>query len=123
MGSPQPVRETAALVAGAAGLAEYRVAFQSQGMTSEKWIGPRVESEIDRLAEAGQRFVLLAPVGFVADHVEILYDIDVLFRGYGEKKGVTVRRTESLNDSPAFAQALAEIVTTRTQQSEGKLTV
>ncbi len=119
----QHVRETAALVAGAAGLAEYRVAFQSQGMTSEKWIGPTVESEIDRLAEAGQRFVLLAPVGFVADHVEILYDIDVLFHGYGEKKGVAVRRTESLNDSPAFAQALAEIVTVRMQQKNGKLAV
>jgi ferrochelatase len=117
------VRETAALVAGAAGLAEYRVAFQSQGMTAEKWIGPTVESEIDRLAGAGQRYVLLAPVGFVADHVEILYDIDVLFREYGEKKGVAVRRSESLNDSPAFAQALADIVTARMGEKVGKTAV
>jgi ferrochelatase len=109
------VRETAALVAGAAGLTEYRLAFQSQGMTSEKWIGPTVESQIDELAQAGVKNVLLIPVGFVADHVEILYDIDVLFREYGKKRGVAVRRSESLNDSPKFAAALASLVTARIQ--------
>lgn len=109
----QQVRETASLVAGAMGLNEYRVAFQSQGMTAEPWIGPTVESQIDLLAEAGERYVLLAPIGFVADHVEILYDIDVLFRDYGKAKGVTVQRSESLNDSPLFIQALADIVLER----------
>lgn len=109
----QQVRETAALVAKAAGLAEYRVAFQSQGMTAEKWIGPTVESQIEELAAAGVKDVLLAPVGFVCDHVEILYDIDVLFRDFGKVRGVTVRRSESLNDSPQFAAALASLVTAR----------
>ena len=107
------VRETAALVAGAVGLTEYRVAFQSQGMTAEKWIGPTVESQIDELAQAGTKNVLLVPVGFVSDHVEILYDIDVLFHDYGKARGVTVRRSESLNDSPQFAAALATLVTAR----------
>jgi ferrochelatase len=107
----QQVRETAALVAKAAGLEEYSVAFQSQGMTSERWIGPTVESLIDQLASHGQRHVLLAPVGFVCDHVEILYDIDVAFREYGMTRGVTVHRSESLNDSPRFIRALAAIVT------------
>jgi protoporphyrin/coproporphyrin ferrochelatase len=109
----QQVRETARLVAGAVGLAEYRVAFQSQGMTAEKWIGPTVESQIDEVAQAGTRNVLLIPVGFVSDHVEILYDIDVLFRDYGKARGVKVRRSESLNDSPQFAAALAGLITER----------
>ena len=109
----QQVQETAALVAKAAGVSEYRLAFQSQGMTSEKWIGPTVESQIDELAQAGVKHVLLVPVGFVCDHVEILYDIDVLFRAYGKDRGVAVRRSESLNDSPEFAAALASLVTAR----------
>ena len=113
----QQVRETAALVAQAAGLSTYRVAFQSQGMTAEKWIGPTVESQIDELAQAGGKDVLLVPVGFVSDHVEILYDIDVLFRNYGRERGVTVRRSESLNDSPEFASALASLVTARIGQA------
>ena len=112
------VRETAALVARAAGLTEYRLAFQSQGMTAEKWIGPTVESQIDELAQAGGKNVLLVPVGFVSDHVEILYDIDVLFRDYGKARGVAVRRSESLNDSPKFAAALASLVTARIEQCQ-----
>ena len=113
----QQVRETAALVAKAAGIAEYRVAFQSQGMTAEKWIGPTVESQIDELAQAGRKHVLLIPVGFVSDHVEILYDIDVLCRDYGRARGVTVRRSQSLNESPELAEALACLVTERISES------
>ncbi|MGA2983670.1 MAG: ferrochelatase [Terriglobia bacterium] len=107
------VRETAALVARAMAITEYRVAFQSQGMTAEKWIGPTVESQIDELAQTGGKNVLLIPVGFVSDHVEILYDIDVLFRHYGKARGVAVRRSESLNASPQFVSALASLVTAR----------
>jgi len=114
------VRETAALVASALGLEEYCVAFQSQGMTSETWIGPTVESLIDRLAAQGRRHVLLAPVGFVCDHVEILYDIDVVFRAYGMTRGVTVHRSESLNDSPLFIQALAAVVEERAGRQMGR---
>jgi len=107
------VKETARLVAESMGLSEYDVAFQSQGMTAEPWIGPTVESRIDALAARGCRHVLLVPVGFVADHVEVLYDIDVVFRDYGMKKGVSVLRSESLNDSPLFIEALASIVSSR----------
>jgi ferrochelatase len=115
----QQVRETARLVAAAMDLNEYRVAFQSQGLTGEKWIGPTVESQIEELALAGVKDVLLIPVGFVSDHVEILYDIDVLFHDYGKARGVTVRRSESLNDSPKFASALASLVTARIEQASG----
>jgi len=116
----QQVKETAALVARALGLEEYEVAFQSQGMTSEPWIGPTVESLIDRKAAQGRRHLLLAPVGFVCDHVEILYDIDVVFREYGKARGVTVHRSESLNDSSLFIEALAAIVTERAGGQVGR---
>ena len=111
----QQVRETAALVAKALGLKEYSVAFQSQGMTNEPWIGPTVESLIDQSVARGWRHVLLAPVGFVCDHVEILYDIDVVFREFGKARGVTVHRSESLNDSPLFIEALAAVVRERVE--------
>jgi ferrochelatase len=107
------VKETASHVAEALGLKDWQLAFQSQGMTAEPWIGPTVESLIDSLAAAGHRHVLIAPVGFVADHVEILYDIDILFREYGNARGVKIFRPQSLNDSPLFIQALASIVSAR----------
>ncbi|HEV2494783.1 MAG TPA: ferrochelatase [Terriglobia bacterium] len=107
------VRETAALIAKTMSLDDYRLAYQSQGMTAEPWIGPTVESTIDELAAQGHRHALIAPVGFVSDHVEILYDIDVVFREYGKTKGVTVWRSESLNDSPLFIAALASLVKSR----------
>jgi protoporphyrin/coproporphyrin ferrochelatase len=115
------VRETAALVAAGIGVRDYRVAFQSQGMTGEKWIGPTVESQIDELAQAGVKHVLLIPVGFVCDHVEILYDIDILFRDYGKERGVAIRRSESLNASPTFAAALASLVTARVEGFNEKI--
>ena len=103
------VMETASLVAQRSGLDKWRVAFQSQGMTEELWIGPTVESEIDRLAAAGHRHALLVPIGFVSDHVEILYDVDIALRQYGQAQGVTVWRSESLNDSPLFIAALVAV--------------
>ncbi len=107
------VRETARRVADAMGLKDYEVAFQSQGMTADPWIGPTVESRIDAIAARGGRHLLLVPVGFVSDHVEVLYDIDIVFREYGMKKGISVSRSESLNDSPIFIQGLASIVSGR----------
>ena len=107
------VRETATQVAGGLGLKDWRVAFQSQGMTEDPWIGPTVESEIDRIAATGHRHVLLCPVGFVSDHLEVLYDIDVVFKAYGAARGVSVHRTESLNDSPLFVKSLDTLVRSR----------
>jgi len=111
----QQVRETARLVSECLRLssARWSVAFQSQGMTREPWIGPTVESEIDRLGAAGHRHIMVAPIGFVCDHVEILYDIDVAFRDYAAIRGMTISRPESLNDSPLFIEALAALVSCR----------
>jgi ferrochelatase len=103
------VRETAAAVAAMAGVATYDFAYQSQGFTEDRWLGPTVESCLDRYAAEGVREVVLHTIGFVCDHVEILYDIDVLFRRYSAARGIELRRPESLNDSPSFTAALAEV--------------
>lgn len=114
------VRETAQLLAKSIGLREYKLAFQCQGLTSEPWVGPTVESVIDEFAEKGSRRVLLAPIGFVSDHVGILYDIDVAFREYGQKRGVCVVRPESLNASPLLIRCLASIVSNRIEIAAGR---
>ena len=81
------VKQTATLVAAAARLRHWRTAYQSQGMSAEPWIGPTVESQLDELAAQGYPAVLIGPIGFLCDHAEILYDIDVQFRGYAQARG------------------------------------
>ena len=82
------------------GSRDWDFAYQSQGMTGDTWLGPTVESCLDRYAAEGVREVVLDPIGFVCDHVEILYDIDMLFREYAAERGIDLVRPESLNDSP-----------------------
>ncbi len=103
------VRATAAAVASELRLQHWDFAYQSQGLTEEKWLGPTVESRIDTLCAAGAKEFVLHPIGFVCDHVEILYDVDIVFRQYASERGMTLRRPESLNDSPQFIQALAAV--------------
>jgi len=85
-------------------------AYQSQGMIPVPWLGPTVESVLDRIAKIGPKPVLIVPVGFVSDHVETLYDIDIEFSRYAKSKNLTLFRTESLNQSPLFTEALASVV-------------
>ncbi len=102
-------RATAALVATAAGVDDWDFAFQSQGMTGDRWLGPTVESMLDRYAAESIREVTLHPIGFVCDHVEVLFDVDVLFRNYAAERGIALLRPESLNGSPKYTEALAAI--------------
>lgn len=102
-------RGTARAVAARLGLEAWDFAYQSQGAQDEEWLGPRVETVIDQYAAAGLREFVLAPIGFVADNLEILYDVDVALREYASQRGLRLLRPESLNDSPAFIAALAEI--------------
>jgi ferrochelatase len=104
------VGTTAAGVAERAGVGEYRIAYQSAGRTPEPWLGPTLEEALSALAEAGKRRVLVVPVGFVCDHTEILYDIDVQAAAFARARGVDLARSESLNTAPTFIRALAEIV-------------
>jgi protoporphyrin/coproporphyrin ferrochelatase len=104
-------KETASLVAQEALLAptDWRFAFQSQGMSGGAWLGPTVENTILDLKREGHRGVFIQPIGFLCDHVEVLYDIDIGFRQFAEKEDLRLWRAESLNDSPLLAKALAEI--------------
>jgi ferrochelatase len=102
-------KETARLVAQAANLKDWKFAYQSQGLTSEKWLGPTVESRIEEIATLGRREVVVVPIGFVCDHVEILYDIDVMYHDAAAAKGIELYRTESLNDSPEFIDLLSHL--------------
>jgi ferrochelatase len=102
-------RAIAAAVAAHVGLTDFDFAYQSQGMTNDCWLGPSVESCLDRYAAEDVRDVVVDPIGFVCDHVEILYDIDILFGEYAAKRGIALRRPESLNDSPLFTAALAKV--------------
>jgi ferrochelatase len=108
-------KETAQLVAKEADLAaeDWTFAFQSQGMSGGAWIGPTVEDTIRDLKAKGHRGVFLHPIGFLCDHVEVLYDIDIAFKQFAEKEGMRLWRAESLNGSKALTAALAEVVSSR----------
>jgi ferrochelatase len=108
-------RETAALVAKTAGLdpEDWTFAFQSQGMSGGAWLGPTVEQTITSLKDMGHSAVFVQPIGFLCDHVEVLYDVDIGFREFAENKGMHLWRAESLNESPVLISALADIVRTR----------
>jgi ferrochelatase len=108
-------KETAGLVAAAEGLQpqQWRFAFQSQGASGGPWIGPTVEETITQWKQEGHQKVLLQPVGFLADHVEILYDIDIVFKDFAKRQGMELQRTDSLNDSPFLTAALADIARSR----------
>ncbi len=108
-------KETADLVAKQAGLApeDWTFAFQSQGMSGGVWNGPTVEATITDSKSKGYRGVFLQPIGFLCDHVEVLYDIDIAFKQFAEKEGMHLWRAESLNGSKTLTAALAAVVDSR----------
>lgn len=108
-------KETAALVAEEAGLTsgDWSFAFQSQGMSGGQWIGPTVEDTIRSLKAKGHHGVFLHPIGFLCDHVEVLYDIDIFFKQFAEREGMRLWRAESLNGSTTLTAALAQVVNSR----------
>jgi ferrochelatase len=105
-------RETARAVAIGCDLPEsaWCCSFQSQGISGGPWIGPTVQETILALKNHGATAALIQPIGFVCDHVEVLYDIDIAFKKFAEENAMKLWRTESLNDSPAFIAALADLV-------------
>ncbi len=104
------LRGTAELVARELGLERWRTAWQSVGRTRDPWWGPPIEEVIPALAEEGHRAVVVCSAGFVADHLETLYDLDIACRAIAEEAGIHFARTEMPNDDPAFARVLAAVV-------------
>ena len=107
---PQEVDHTAAGVANILGLTTWEVAYQSQGATAEPWLGPTLDQTFECAAAQNRRSLLLVPIGFVCDHVEILYDLDILAQKVAQERGLCLMRTASLNTSPTFIEALAQVV-------------
>lgn len=112
-GGDQYADEVAATAAGVArltGIARYDRAYQSAGRTPEPWIGPALDDLVRERAASGVRRLLVVPIGFVGDHTEILFDIDVQAAGVARECGVELRRTSSLNTSETFIAMLEELV-------------
>ncbi len=106
---PRELARTAALVAAELGLDGYEFAFQSAGRTDEPWLGPDILAEIRRLAAEGVPGLVIRPVGFVADHLEVLYDIDIEAQGVAREAGIRLERARSMNTDPTFIAGLADI--------------
>jgi ferrochelatase len=102
---PGRLHESCRLVAAGCDIPPWSLAFQSASETGEPWLGP---SLIDAIAASGARTALVCPIGFVADHLEILYDVDIATIDWGREHGVRIRRTRSFNADPAFIAALAD---------------
>ncbi len=103
-------RRTAELVAARVPeISRWWFAFQSQGASGGPWIGPSVEETLDRIADEGVTALILQPIGFLCDHVEILFDVDIFFREYASKRHIRLERPESLNASPTLARAVADL--------------
>jgi ferrochelatase len=101
---------TAAAVARRLGLTDWRFAYQSAGATPEPWLGPDAASVMRELAAAGHTEILIAPIGFVCDHVEILYDVDIAYQALARELGVHLERTRSLNDDAVLMECIADLV-------------
>ncbi|MEO7102087.1 MAG: ferrochelatase [Gemmatimonadaceae bacterium] len=113
------VHETATLVAARAGLApdSWSWSYQSAGRSPEPWLGPTYPDHLAALAERGIRNVVSVPVGFVSDHVEILFDIDIDAQRVARKLGMRLERPPSLNDDPRFIEQMASIISDRARSA------
>ncbi len=116
--------ESCRLVAEGSAMPEWEFAFQSASHTGEPWLGPNL---LDSLARTDVRRALVCPIGFVADHLEILYDIDIEAMAFAREHGVDLRRTQSFNTRPEFVDALVAVVgdalvTSSPTQSAGIMT-
>ena len=112
MGDPykEQLLETSHLVAERAAVGDWSFAFQSESPTGEPWLGPDILDHLGELCGAGVDDVLLCPVGFVSDHLEIRWDLDVEAQERAAELGMRLERIEMPNADPAFVRALAGIV-------------
>jgi ferrochelatase len=120
MGDPyvEQLLQTARLVAEEAGLmgSRWSWSYQSAGRSSEPWLGPQLPEHLGELAASGVRNVISIPIGFVSDHVEILYDIDIQAQEVARELGIRLERPPALNDDPLFTATIAGVIQNRLEQ-------
>lgn len=111
-GSPyvRQLEETIEGIIRITGPVHWHLAFQSRAGEREKWLGPDPEKILEELSQEGRRKVLICPIGFIVDHLETLYDLDVALRGWATEQGIEVIRTPCLNDAPDLIGLLAHLV-------------
>jgi ferrochelatase len=114
---PRELTETVEAIGRRLSGQPYEFAYQSAAMTPDPWLGPDAGESIARLHAEGKRHVLIAPIGFVCEHVEILYDIDIEFRSQAEALDMQLDRIEMVNDEPEMMQGLAELVRARAAEA------
>jgi ferrochelatase len=107
---PEEVKGTVDAVTALLGSQPTAFAYQSQGRSSEPWLGPTVESKLESLCQEGHRHVLVAPIGFICDHVETLFDIDIELKQLAAAKGMQLERMAMLNDQASLVETLLNIV-------------
>ena len=118
-GDPYPVQlqETVCAVMARLGPQPYKFAYQSAAISSEPWLGPDASELIEQFAAEGKRHVLICPIGFVCEHLEILYDIDIVYQKLAKSLGIHLERIEMLNDSPEMISGLARLVRNTAKES------
>jgi ferrochelatase len=108
---PQQMMETSKAVADQAGVPHWQFSWQSAGQTAKPWLGPDITDTIRNVRhEENVRNIVICPIGFVSDHLEVLYDIDIECRAVAEEVGVRLERTESLNTDPRYMETLSDVI-------------
>ncbi|CAN5787032.1 ferrochelatase [soil metagenome] len=114
---PQELQASVELVAEKLKPENYRFAFQSQGATADPWLGPTVEDTLQTMKDEGHQNVLLVPIGFVCDHVEVLFDVDIEHKGQAAELGIRMERSEMLNDDSGLIEAVSNAVRESVRES------
>ncbi len=118
MGDPyrDQLLETSAAIAAQTGVTKWQFTWQSAGRTAEPWLGPDVLVTLRELSKEQVKYVLVAPVGFVSDHLEVLYDLDIEAQAVASELDIRLMRIESLNSDPAYMSVLSDVVRTQVNQ-------
>jgi protoporphyrin/coproporphyrin ferrochelatase len=117
---PDQLRETAEAIAASVGLDNWQMAWQSAGKTPEPWLGPDILEHLEKInAEEGVDYALVCPIGFVSDHLEVLYDLDIEAQALARKLGMHLERTEMLNSEPLYMETLADVIHIRSAELMG----
>ena len=114
---PRQLHETVAALMKLLGPHPHEFAFQSAAISTEPWLGPDASELISRFADEGKHNILICPIGFVCEHVEILYDVDIVYQGLAKTLGIRLERIEMLNDEPEMISGLAGLVRRAAQES------